>query len=159
MKSTRTSLLALKKRLPMAAACALAGGFISPSMVLADTDECNAATLRGAYMFHASGYNIVNGAALPKAIIETVIFDGLGNVTTPEVSVSINGILLQPPQGNPGNYTVDADCTGTLTFADGPMFDLQITPNGKSINMLQTNPNTVMQGTAERVPGLDKLHD
>ena len=36
-------------------------------------------------------------------------------------------------------------------FADGPKFDLQITPNGKHINMLQTNPATVMQGTARRV--------
>ena len=114
-------------------------------------DECTAATIRGVYMFHASGYNIVSGVPLPKAIIETVVFDGLGNVTTPAVSVSINGTLLQPPQGNPGVYTVDADCTGTLTFADGPRFDLQITPNGKQINMLQTNPNTVMQGTAQRV--------
>jgi hypothetical protein len=93
----------------------------------------------------------VNGASLPKAIIETVVFDGLGNVTTPAVSLSINGTIIQPPQGSPGVYTVDADCTGTLMFADGPKFDLQITPNGKQINLLQTNPATVMQGTARRV--------
>jgi hypothetical protein len=151
MRFTSLKIVALRKQLPVSAALALAAGLTLPSMVLAAEDECTAETIRGVYMFHASGYNIVSGVPLPKAIIETVVFDGLGNVTTPAVSVSINGTLLQPPQGNPGVYTVDADCTGTLTFADGPRFDLQITPNGKQINMLQTNPNTVMQGTAQRV--------
>ena len=74
-------------------------------------------------------------------------------MATPAVSVSINGTIVQPPQGAPGIYTVDADCTGTITFADAGSvkFDLQIHPNGNRIYMLQTNPNTVMQGTAERV--------
>ena len=151
MTFTSLKIVALRKQLPVSAALALAAGLTLPSMVLADEDECTAATIRGVYMFHASGYNIVSGVPLPKAIIETVVLDGLGNVTTPSVSLSINGTILQPPQGNPGVYTVEADCTGTLTFADGPKFDLQITPNGKQINMLQTNPNTVMQGTARRV--------
>ena len=155
MRSARLKIVALRKQLPVSAAFALALGLTLPSIVLADeaekTHECTAKTIRGVYMFHASGYNIVSGAPLPKAIIETVVFDGLGNVSTPAVSLSINGAIIQPPQGNPGTYTVDSDCTGTLTFADGPKFDLQITPNGKQINMLQTNPNTVMQGTAQRV--------
>ena len=118
-----------------------------------DGHECSVKTLRGEYLFHASGFNIVNGVALPKAIIETLVFDGEGNVSTPAVSVSINGTIVQPPQGAPGIYTVDADCTGTLTFSDaaGTRFDLQINPKGHSINLLQTNPNTVMQGTAARV--------
>jgi hypothetical protein len=155
MRITSLKIVALRKQLPVSAALALAAGLTLPSIVLADqakkTDECTAETIRGVYMFHASGYNIVSGVPLPKAIIEKVVFDGLGNVTTPAVSLSLNGTIVQPPQGNPGIYTVDADCTGTLTFADGPKFDLQITPNGKQINMLQTNPNTVMQGTAQRV--------
>jgi hypothetical protein len=150
MRFTSLKIVALRKQLPVSAALALAAGLTLPSMVLAD-EECTAETIRGVYMFHASGYNIVSGVPLPKAIIETVVFDGLGSVTTPAVSLSINGTIIQPPQGNPGVYTVDADCTGTLTFADGPKFDLQITPNGKQINMLQTNPNTAMQGTAQRV--------
>ena len=139
-------------KIATSAALALAAGLTLPSMVLADeADECTAETIRGKYLFHASGYNIVSGVPLPKAIVETVVLDGLGNVSTPAVSLSLNGTIIQPPQGSSGVYTVDADCTGTLTFADGPKFDLQITPNGKQINMLQTNPNTVMQGTAQRV--------
>lgn len=146
--------------LSVPAALAAVVGLALPSITLAgdghEARECSAKTLRGVYMFHASGYNIVNGVALPKAIIETLVFDGEGNVTTPAVSVSINGTILQPPQGAPGIYTVDADCTGTLTFADaaGNKFDLQIKPRGNEINLLQTNSGTVMQGTAERVSRL-----
>jgi hypothetical protein len=153
MKSSRLNGLIANKQLSVCAALALAGALALPSMASADnvTDECAAGTLRGVYMFHASGFNIVNGAALPKAIIETLVFDGAGNVVTPAVSISFNGLIIQPPQGNPGIYTVDADCTGTLLFGDGIKFDLQIRPDGKAINLLQTNPNTVMQGTAQKV--------
>jgi hypothetical protein len=138
----------------LSAAVAAAASLAMPSVASANPDDvvtCSAKTLRGVYYFHASGYNIVNGAALPKAIIETIVLDGRGGVVTPLVALSINGTIVQPPQGNPGVYTVEADCTGTLTFADGPMFRLQIRPDGKTLNMLQTNPNTVMEGSAEKV--------
>ena len=152
MRSTSQKIVPLRKQIPVSAVLALAAGLTLPSLVLADKPaECTAATIRGVYLFNASGYRIVGGVPQPNAFIFTLVFDGLGNMTTPAVSLSINGAIIQPPQGSPGNYTVDADCTGTLTFADGPKFDLQITPNGKQINLLQTNPATVMQGTAQRV--------
>jgi len=138
----------------MSAAVVVAASLAIPRVASATEDDivtCSSRTLRGVYHFHASGYNIVNGAALPKAIIETIVLDGRGGVVTPLVALSINGTIVQPPQGSPGVYTVEADCTGTLTFADGPMFRLQIRPGGRTLNMLQTNPNTVMQGSAERV--------
>jgi hypothetical protein len=43
--------------------------------------------------------------------------------------------------------------------AAGNRFDLQIKPNGDDFNMLQTNPNTVLQGTAERVARLRQEHE
>lgn len=135
---------------------ALSGGLALPPVTSAtdnddDIVQCSARTLRGVFLFRASGYNIVNGVALPKAIIEKLVFDGYGGVLTPAITLSINGVLIQPPQGNPGVYTMEADCTGTLTFADGPRFDLHIDARGKSINMIQTNPNTVMQGAAHKI--------
>lgn len=155
MNSKTAGIFVLRKPILWSAAIVLAGGLALPSIASAgddlDTVACSARTLRGVFLFRASGHNIVNGAALPKALIETLVFDGRGNVSTPEISLSANGFIIQPPQGSPGIYTVDADCTGTLTFGDGIMFDLQINPNGKTVNMLQTNPNTVMQGAAEKV--------
>lgn len=147
----------MKSGMLVSAAAAMAAALAMPTAASASEDDvvtCNARTLRGVYQFTASGFNIVNGVALPKAIIETLVFDGRGGVLTPEISLSFNGNIVQPPQGSPGVYTVDPDCTGTLTFGDGIMFDLQIKPYGKAVNMLQTNPGTVMQGTAERTLAL-----
>ena len=145
------------KRLLTCAAIAVATGLAMAAPASATEDDvvtCKLRSLRGVYEFSASGFNIMNGVAAPKAIIERLVFDGRGGVLTPAVSLSVNGNIIQPPQGNPGTYTVDKNCTGTLTFADGPMFDLHIAPNDKSVRMLQTNPGTVMQGTATRVLAL-----
>lgn len=147
----------MKSSLFVSTAAAIAAGLAVPTAASAAGDDvvtCSARTLRGVYQFAASGFNIVNGAAVPKAIIETLLFDGRGGVQTPQISLSANGNIIQPPQGSPGVYTVDADCTGTLTFGDGIMFDLQVRAGGKTVNMLQTNPGTVMQGTAERTLSL-----
>lgn len=141
----------------VSAAVALAASLAMPTTASADPEDtvsCGLRTLRGVYEFSASGFNIVNGVALPKAIIETLVFDGRGNVQTPAVSVAVNGNFIRPPQGSPGVYTVNANCTGSLTFADGPTFDLHVAPYGKSLKMLQVNPNTVMQGTALKVLAL-----
>ena len=154
MTRTRNHVATPAGKALLAATMALAAALAIPSTATASEDDvvtCKTRTLRGVYQFRASGYNIVNGVAIPKAIIETLVFDGRGNVLTPEISLSANGNIIQPPQGAPAIYTVDADCTGTLTFGDGIMFDLQVSPYGKTVNMLQTNPGTVMQGAAQRV--------
>jgi hypothetical protein len=52
------------------------------------------------------------------------------------------------------NYTVEAGCTGKLTFTVGLSFDIFIAPGGKTLWMIQTNPNTVLQGTATRLARL-----
>lgn len=55
----------------------------------------------------------------PKAIVEVISFNGDGTLTVPGVTASINGVILQPPPGT-GEYTVAADCTGTITFHGAP---------------------------------------
>jgi hypothetical protein len=141
-----------------AAVVALAAGLALPQPAAAGstTVSCSAKSLRGVYEFRASGFTIVNGAAVPKAIIETLVFDGRGNVQTPHVSIAFNGNIVQPPMGASGIYSVEPDCKGTLTFADAGTvsFDLHVHPTGKSAAMLQTNPGNVMQGEAVRVLSL-----
>lgn len=121
-----------------------------------DEDACSNATLRGLYAFTASGFNIVGSGAQPKAIIELIRFKGDGSLTNPWTTVSINGnpIIQHPhPPDSPGTgtYSVRADCTGTLQFDTGPAYDIFVGFGGSEIQMIQTNPNTVFQGKAERV--------
>jgi hypothetical protein len=111
---------------------------------------CTLETLRGSYLFAASGFNIVGGVAQPKAIHDAIEFNGDGTLTVPAVTLSVNGNIIRRP-GNPGNYTVEADCRGMLVFSDGPSFDIVVALDGKTVWMFQTNPNTVFQGTATRL--------
>jgi len=115
------------------------------------TPTCGVQTLHGLYIFATHGFNIVGGVAQPKAIVEGIDFNGDGTLSVPFATVSINGNIIQPPPGG-GVYTVDPDCTGTLTFSSGIGFDIFVQPNGRQLWMIQTNPNTVFEGTATRVP-------
>ena len=119
----------------------------------ADDDDrgCSLRTLRGQYLFAANGFNIVGGVAQPKAIVEVIDFNGDGTLSVPAATRSLNGVIGQIPPGGVGDYTVEAGCTGTIVFTGGPSFDLFLAPGARTVWMIQTNPNTVFQGTATRL--------
>ena len=50
----------------------------------------------------------------------------------------------------PGRYTVEADCTGTVTYADGTSYDLFPAADGSSFVFVQTNPALVAAGFEPR---------
>ncbi len=113
--------------------------------------ECGASTLRGSYLFATHGWNIVGGIAQPKAIVEGIDFNGDGTLVSPFATVSINGTIIHS-SGSPGTYTVNTDCTGTLSFTGGASFDIFVEPNGKQLWMIQTGPGSpVFEGTVTRV--------
>ena len=112
---------------------------------------CSENTLRGSYLFATHGWNIVGGVAQPKAIVEGIDFNGDGTLVSPFATVSINGTIIHS-SASVGSYTVAADCTGTLTFTGGPSFDIFVQHgDGKQLWMIQTNANTVFEGTATKV--------
>ena len=134
------------------------GGWVPPTHPLAGgpaatpaPGNCGVHTLRGSYIFAASGYDIVAGVPRPKAIVEPIDFNGDGTLAAFAVTVSINGNVIRGTSGV-GEYTVAAGCVGTITFTGpGFAFDVFIEPSGKQGWMIQTNPNTVFQGTLTRV--------
>ena len=135
---------------------------ISAVALASNGPKCTLGTLDGLYVFTASGFNIVSGVPQPKAIVELIRFFGDGTLNAPRGTVSINGgihpIPIPPNPPSPGSYTLqslaapDKGCVGTIAFADGPSFFIFTPQNGKEIQMIQTNPNTVFQGTATKVP-------
>ena len=114
--------------------------------------HCGVHTLRGSYLFATHGWNIVGGVAVPKAIVEGIDFNGDGTLVSPFATVSINGTILHS-SGSLGTYTVNTDCTGTLSFTGGASFDIFVEPNGKQLWMIQTGPMpAVFEGVVTRVP-------
>lgn len=62
---------------------------------------------------------------------------------------SVDGVVARS-MPSLGSYTVDEECTGTITFA-GPTFDIAVEPRGDGLWMIQTNAGSVFQGTATRL--------
>lgn len=133
-------------------ALATAFGLAGAARAESDGQVCGPQTLSGSYVFTAQGFNIVSGAAQPKAIIEGIDFHGDGTLSVPFATVSINGIIIHAPPGGTGTYTLDESCEGTLTFTSGPVnYDISVRRNGRELQMIQTDANTVFQGTVLRV--------
>ena len=141
---------ALARTCALLAVVASLAALATPRRALAQGGACGLHTLRGSYIFAATGHNIVGGVPQPKAIIEAIDFNGDGTLIVPAATVSINGNISRSA-GGLGVYTLDAECRGTLTFTPGPSFDIFVGHPGKQAWMIQTNPNTVLQGTVTKV--------
>ena len=121
------------------------------------THGCSDSTLRGLYVFNATGFNVVAGVALPKAVVEFIRFNGDGTLTIPAATRSVNGVVARSPANGVGTYTLAPDCTGSITFGPpGPTFDAFVAPGGVRIRMIQTTDPTpqagpVLQGIVERI--------
>src|SRR5260370_32026506 len=116
------------------------------------TTGCTPATLKGQYIFDASGYNIVASVPQPKAVVEFLQFGGDGTLSSVATAV-VNGSVVGGDfhQGT-GIYTVNSDCTGTLTFdGSGFTFYLDIAPLGSSLHMIEPVAGTVLSGEAVRI--------
>ena len=103
-------------------------------------------------------------SAQPKAIVELIRFNGDGNLTVPEATVSINGAIARQPAGDRDrNYTVGADCTGTLQFgtvaAPGPAYDLFVGFEGSQIQMIQPVRVTGVSGDGRAGIALNQIRD
>ena len=117
--------------------------------------KCSEATLDGTYLFAGDGGEIKGKDQLPFAYAGYEVFDGNGKVNQ-VFSANVNGKITRN-ESISGTYTVNADCTGTATYADGTRFDQFIAPDGSKLTFVQTKPSELVaaafepQGTAKRV--------
>jgi hypothetical protein len=133
--STITVAPVLRKRALVAAALALVG--LAATVTARDASAqkggarrraCNEATLRGSYGFLASGWKPVPpplGGGLERFTAAGFwSFDGRGSFTF-EAGAALHGEVTgtnPDPEGIVGSYTVNSNCTGTLSWAPAPVF-------------------------------------
>ena len=138
----------------------LAGAIIFPALSGAawaggsDDFGCSNATLRGLYMFAQSGYTTASGGLVPEGVTGKDIFDGKGKFES-LATISIGGDIIQGDAA-PGTYSVNSDCTGTLTVHMTPPvpdvhLDIFVAPDGDAYYTIQTDPGNVLAGTIGRV--------
>jgi hypothetical protein len=105
-----------------------------------DLEGCSLATLKGGYGLTFSGYGTNGAAFIPAAGVGLVTFDGNGNLSASE-TVSNGGNVF--PVNLPGTYTVNSDCTGSLTTANAHL-NLVIVRNGREILAVNTQQGRVV---------------
>jgi hypothetical protein len=129
----------------------------APLAALAQNEPCRTESLKGLYVFSASGHVSIGGAMAPKAIVELIRFNGDGTLSVPGATRSVNGTVASSPPGGTGTYDLgtpypEQSCWGRLSFApSGPHFDIFVSPRGDELWMIQTDAGNVFQGRVTKV--------
>ena len=111
--------------------------------------KCSEATLDGRYLFAGDGGEIKGNDQLPFAYAGYDVYDGNGKVNQ-IFSANVDGKITRN-ESISGTYTVNADCTGTVTTEGGTHYDLFIAPDGSMFTFVQTDSENVTSGTAQRI--------
>jgi hypothetical protein len=117
--------------------------------------KCSKATLDGTYLFAHDGVVTEGPDKGPFAIAGMEKYDGNGKVTG-VVSANFNGNVDRHVSFD-ATYTVNANCTGTVTSGPTQAQDVFIAPDGSMFTFVQTKPpqqvtsGFELQGTAKRV--------
>jgi hypothetical protein len=120
---------------------AAAGSLASASTVFAA--DCSVATLKGHYTYWAQG---VDAEGKVTAEVGSEMFDGAGNIVT-MLSTAGSAEVTK----DTGTYTVNADCTGTSTYASGSTYTMHIAPSGDSFVFASSVAGVVVAGENSRV--------
>ena len=128
--------------------------FVLSSTVSAHPNECSNLTIKGSYAFTVHGQILTPGGPLLVDGIAKTTFDGYGNLTQVD-AVSVSGNLAEVWRPGTGAYTLNADCTGTMTVfnQDQPALHLAIlvSHSGDLIHTVVIDPGVSVTSDAERV--------
>ena len=113
-------------------ASAMALGTSATARAAADR-HCSVHMLRGLYLWTFDGYANFGGNLVPKAIMQGLRFNGDGKTFNPFGTVNVGGTIIIDATGGVGTYTVEPDCTGTLSITNGPTFNIYVGPGAQQI--------------------------
>ena len=120
-----------------------------------DATTCTLATLKGRYLFALTGTLFPPAAGVTEESLEaragSRIFFGDGTGTT-IATTSVNGVVTAKDTHSDLSYTVNADCTGTLTVLSvGANAEIFIAPDGDDMTVIATDNGHVEAYSSRRV--------
>ena len=122
----------------------------------AHASACSNASIKGDFAFTIHGQILVPGGSPPLVVdgVAKTTFDGAGNLYQVD-AVAVNGGLAPGWRPGIGSYSVNPDCTGTMTILTQGMapLDLQIVigESGQTIHTVVIDPGFAVTSDAERV--------
>jgi hypothetical protein len=120
----------------------------APPKIHAD-EGCTNASLNGAYGYSQSGFFYGPNLGIFGGMGRFVA-DGNGALTGAD-TLSIDGSAVR--RKYTGTYSIASDCTGSIVFQIGSgttNFDVVLNNNGQEVNLVETDSNTIITGTAHQ---------
>jgi len=124
-----------------------------------DARVCSVGMLNGSYLFSFDAYENLDGNFVPVAVMQGLRFNGDGTTLNTFGTVNIGGTIIFDAGGFSGTYTVNPDCTGTLSPAPGiaPTFNIYVGPGAQQVWTLEIGSPVsagigVSVGRATRLP-------
>jgi hypothetical protein len=154
MKTKLTKIIMSSLAFACALVCLVA--VIAPStpttaQAVAEGRVCSVGMLKGLYLSSWDGYANFGGPLVPKAVMEGKRFNGDGTWVNDFGTVNIEGTTIINTGGGGGTYTVEANCTGTLSLPSGPGLNIYVGPGAQKIWFTQI-AGGLGEGTATRLP-------
>jgi hypothetical protein len=154
VKTIASSLLLACALVGLVAAMAL--GTSVTARAAADAQVCSVGMLRGLYLWTFDGYANFGGNLVPKAVMQGLRFNGDGTTYNTFGTVNVGGTIIIDATGGVGTYTVEADCTGTISITNGPSFNMYVGPGAQQVWTTQVAGGAggagLGVGTATRLP-------
>jgi hypothetical protein len=117
--------------------------------------QCSNTTLNANYAFTDSGFAAphptVRGPEVPIVVVGVLRFDGAGNASL-SFTLAING-GISPSLSDTGTYTVNSDCTGSISFTagDAPIdFNIVIIGGGTEVFGIVTSDGNTQTFDAKK---------
>jgi hypothetical protein len=120
-----------------------------PARAAATPPACSLATLRGTYLYAGNGSDVSGATVTPTAFAGSEVYSGTGRVSGS--STDSTGGKIRPRSAYTGTYTLNENCTGTLTVGTTLTFDIYVAPSGDRFTYVQTNAGSVSAVTEARV--------
>jgi hypothetical protein len=119
---------------------------------------CSVGMLKGLYLWTFDAYENFNGNFVPVPVMQGLQFNGDGTTYNTFGTVNIGGTIIFDATPGVGTYTVNPDCTGTMSVPNGPSFNMYVGPGAQKIWLTQTAGGAgsgagLGVGTATRLPG------
>ncbi len=133
---------------------ALMLGFISlaPTVSLAQK-QCTTGTLRGQYVFTGRGFIEAVEPGVQRMHYGIFVFDGAGKFSGKQSSSRGGKIGREKLEGT---YTLDADCSGTMTFGfvlkpgSQTHWDIYVTKDGQTGHMIRMDDGAMAVRSFEK---------
>jgi hypothetical protein len=105
--------------------------------------NCSLKTLKGSYLYSIQGYR----GGQPYASSGMFSLDGEG-----QVAIIYTSAIERTQLATTGTYTVDGDCSGSMTLAAGAVVNhFYLSPSGDSFNFVRVSADDVIGTEARRV--------